>query len=308
MTIRHMKIFIRVYQTGSITKAADELHMTQPAVTRSIQELERYYDLKLFERLNHRLFITECGRELYPRALHLVSLFDQMESMLQDQESHRCIRVGATITLGNYLLPRLACLFRGKHPDIRIQARIASSAQIRQAVENNDLDLAMIEGEVNTPHLHCEPFCSDHLTVIIPPDHPLAQRESLSISDLACEPLLLREPGSAGRSFLNSVFEAHGFSISPLWESTSTQALVRAVSMGLGLSILPEQLVRSDIARGAVLSRTVSDERLERVHYLVWHENKYLSDSMKDFLNLARRFCSEEYPCLKETFDEHSDS
>lgn len=298
MTIRHMRIFIRVYQTVSITKAAGDLHMTQPAVTRAIQELEQYYALKLFDRLNHRLYITESGHQLYPQALHLVALFDQMESTLQDREGLRTLRVGATITLGNYLLPRLVCLFHGKHPGTRVQARVASSAQIQRAVENNDLDIALIEGEVRTAHLHSEPFCSDRLTVILPTEHPLVSREQLYIRDLAREDLLLREPGSAGRSFLDSVFEAHGFHVTPVWESTSTQALVRAVSMGLGISILPEQLVRNDIEHGTVLSRPVVDESLERIHYLVWHENKYLTDEMKDLLHLARRFCSEEYPCL----------
>lgn len=294
MTIKHMRIFIQVYRDANITKASETLHMTQPAVTRAIQELERYYGVKLFERFKHRLYVTQSGRQLYPQALHMVDLFDRMEKGLRDWDEFGILRVGATITLGTYLLPQLVCKFRRKHPHVRVQARIASGAKIQQALSDNELDIALIEGQVDTPHLYSEPFCSDHLCLILSPKHRLASVKDLSLADLGKEDFLLREPGSAGRSFLDSIFAAHNLSVSPLWESASTQALVRAVGMGLGISILPEQLVLAGVANGQIVTRKLKDEAFERIHFLAWHENKYLTGSAKDFIYLAKRFCTEE--------------
>ena len=229
MTIRHMKIFVSVYQAQSITRAAEQLHMTQPAVSRAIQELEHYYGVCLFERIGRRICSTESAARLYAQALHIIETLDSMEKGLRDWDEFGVLRVGATITLGNFLLPELAERFQQRHPHLQLRAVVSNGAQLSQHLLENTIDLALIEGSILLPQLVSEPFSGDHLQLILPPGHPLSERKSLSLEELAEEPFLLRERGSAGREFLDHVFAAHQLPLTPLWESASTQAIIKAV-------------------------------------------------------------------------------
>ena len=132
MTLRHMRIFQKIYETQSVTRAAEALHMTQPAVTRALQELEKYYGLRLFERLNRRLTVTEAGRRMYDYALHLTETFDTMEKSLRDGERQGVLRVGASVRLGCSLLPQLARTFQEEHPGVEVRVRIANGELLRR--------------------------------------------------------------------------------------------------------------------------------------------------------------------------------
>ena len=288
MTIRHMKIFVSVYQAQSITRAAEQLHMTQPAVSRAIQELEHYYGVCLFERIGRRICSTESAARLYAQALHIIETLDSMEKGLRDWDEFGVLRVGATITLGNFLLPELAARFQQRHPHLQLRAVVSNGAQLSQHLLENTIDLALIEGSILLPQLVSEPFSGDHLQLILPPGHPLSERKSLSLEELAEEPFLLRERGSAGREFLDHVFAAHQLPLTPLWESASTQALVRAVASGIGLSILPEKLVRRALEAGVVQTRPICDAPLSRPCHIVWHRNKYLSPSLRLLIGLMK--------------------
>ena len=148
MTIRHMKIFVSVYQAQSITRAAEQLHMTQPAVSRAIQELEHYYGVCLFERIGRRICSTESAARLYAQALHIIETLDSMEKGLRDWDEFGVLRVGATITLGNFLLPELAARFQQRHPHLQLRAVVSNGAQLSQHLLENTIDLALIEGSI----------------------------------------------------------------------------------------------------------------------------------------------------------------
>ncbi len=294
MTIRHMKIFVSVYQTQSITRAAEQLHMTQPAVSRAIQELEHYYGVCLFERIGRRICSTESAARLYAQALHIIETLDSMEKELRDWDEFGMLRVGATITLGTFLLPRLAAQFQRRHPHLQLKAMVSNGAQLSQHLLDNTIDLALIEGSVLPAQLVSEPFSRDHLQLILPPDHPLAKRESLQLAELSQESFLLRERGSAGREFLDHVFAAHQLPLVPLWESASTQAIIQAVGAGLGISFLPERLVRQAIADGLVCTIPVTDEAFARTHHIVYHRHKYLTRSAQEFIALCKEISLEK--------------
>lgn len=287
MTLRHMQIFTVVYQEMNITKAAALLHMTQPAVTRSIRELEDYYGIRLFERINHRLFRTESGEEFYTRALHITECFADLEKGIRNWDEFGVLRVGASITIGNFLLPRLVPEFQRRHPNLRIKVTISNSAKIQQAILENAIDLALIEETASSEHIVSALLAEDRLCPIFPPGHPLLSPPEVSLRDITAYPLLLRETGSAGRSFLNQVFSLHGIAFEPAWESASTQALVKAVSAGLGISILPEKLVLQDIASGRVASRPIKDEPFVRKNHIIWHCQKFLTRTAKEFIDLC---------------------
>ena len=145
MTVRHLKIFLEVYRNGSITRASERLHMTQPAVTRAIQELEHYYGVRLFDRINRRLLVTEAGKQLYAQALHLVDLFEHMETSLRNWDALGVLRIGSSIALGTHVLPDLILRFRADHPALRTQVTIQNGGALQRQLLDNRLDLAILD-------------------------------------------------------------------------------------------------------------------------------------------------------------------
>lgn len=287
MTLRHMRIFQKIYETQSVTRAAEALHMTQPAVTRALQELEKYYGLRLFERLNRRLTVTEAGRRMYDYALHLTETFDTMEKSLRDWERQGVLRVGASVSLGCSLLPQLARTFQEEHPGVEVRVRIANGELLRRDLLENRLDLALLEGEENGADLMLTPFAAGEMALIVPPGHPLARAGGATLAQAAAYPLLLRETGSATRRFLDQLLMSRGLAVQPVWESASTQALLSAVREGLGITLVPWALARQTVLRGEAERCPVTDAELIRRRYVAWHPSKYVTATMRAFVNLC---------------------
>ena len=287
MTPRHKRIFQKIYETQSVTRAAEALHMTQPAVTRALQELEKYYGLRLFERLNRRLTVTEAGRRMYDYALHLTETFDTMEKSLRDWERQGVLRVGASVSLGCSLLPQLARTFQEEHPGVEVRVRIANGELLRRDLLENRLDLALLEGEENGADLMLTPFAAGEMALIVPPGHPLARAGGATLAQAAAYPLLLRETGSATRRFLDQLLMSRGLAVQPVWESASTQALLSAVREGLGITLVPWALARQTVLRGEAERCPVTDAELIRRRYVAWHPSKYVTGTMRAFVNLC---------------------
>lgn len=285
MTLRHMKIFLAVYQAQQITKAARQLCMTQPAVTRAIQEIEAYYGVRLFERINRKLYITQTGTMFYTYAVHIVDCFDQMEKGLRDWDQLGVLRVGATIALGTDLLPKVLVRFQRANPSLQIRSVVSNGAALQQALLDNQLDFAVIEGSVGQEELASRAIAPDRLVLILPPDDPRAKWEHLALRDLADDPFLLRDKGSVGRAFLERVFALHELPLQPVMESVSTQAIIQAVHLGLGISFLPERLVAEAIRSGVVATKQLDDESFQRENHIVWHKQKFLTASARALMD-----------------------
>lgn len=285
MTLRHMKIFLAVYQAQQITKAARQLCMTQPAVTRAIQEIEAYYGVRLFERINRKLYITQTGTMFYTYAVHIVDCFDQMEKGLRDWDQLGVLRVGATIALGTDLLPKVLVRFQRANPSLQIRSVVSNGAALQQALLDNQLDFAVIEGSVGQEELASRAIAPDRLVLILPPNDPRAKWEHLALRDLADDPFLLRDKGSVGRAFLERVFALHELPLQPVMESVSTQAIIQAVHLGLGISFLPERLVAEAIRSGVVATKQLDDESFQRENHIVWHKQKFLTASARALMD-----------------------
>lgn len=294
MTLRHLKIFVSVYQQGSITKAAQRLHLAQPSVSLAIRELENYYGIKLFDRMSRRIYATENGKNFYSYALHIVSLFNQMETEVKDWDFVGSLRLGSSITIGNFLLPELVKRFRDQHPDTNIYVNIRNTADIEQYVMDNKVDFGLVEGHISMPQLNQIPFMKHRLSMICSTCHPLAKMEKVTFRDTLSYDFLLRETGSAGRDIVNSLLALYDMELTPAWESVSSQAIVKAVGMGIGISILPYLLVKKDIDDNRIREIVLSDINLERDFSIIYHKNKYLTPSALAFIQLSRNFQIDE--------------
>ena len=286
MTLRHLHIFVTVFQAGGITRAANILHVAQPSVSLAVHELEEHYGVRLFERTGRKIIPTECGRSFYGYALHIVSLFRDMEKSMADWNSAGTLRIGTSITVGTHVLPRLLCSCRERFPDIRTEVVINNSATIERFAVDNSIDIGLIESKPGHPDIHCVPFRKDRLCGIAPPGHPLAERSGVTLEELARFPLLLREKGSGGREMLDACFALEELTVSPLWESVSNQAVISGVAAGLGVSVLSELLVAEPVAQGRV-ARFSLKPALERNFTIIHHKSKYLTAPLQAFIGLC---------------------
>ena len=286
MTIRHLRVFSEVCACGSVTAAASRLYITQPAASAAIAELEARYGVRLFDRIGRRLYLTQAGKRFLGYADRILSLFDELERV-RDWEEAGVLRVGASITVGNRLLPGIIRDFQKSHPQVKVEAAVDNSETIEEQVLRNDIDLGLIEGTVHSPRLQGAVFFHDRLVLILPPSFPDAGEE-LPVSVLADYPLLLREKGSAGREIVDGILSIHGLSVRPAWQSVSTQAIVRAVHDGLGISLLPALLVQDALERGEVRRASLRGVDLERSYSMIRHRDKYCSPLLQAFMDACR--------------------
>ncbi len=288
MTIKHLKIFIAVYEAESMTKASERLGMTQPAVTRAIQELEQHYGVTLFERINKRIMITETAKQFYSRALYIIDSFDKLESGVKSWDESGTVRIGASITIGTVYMPEIVTRLKLIRPDLDIKVKISNIATLQNWLNENKLDVAVFGDTPNDPELDFEAFGHDNLVLLMPCDHPLSEQVTVSLTDIAKYPFLAREYGSDSRMFIRNIFASKGISLRPVWESVSTEAIVKAVSLGIGITILPELLVKDAIDSGIVVTRPVTDASFLRKHYIVWHKNKHLTAHIEDLKKIVK--------------------
>lgn len=288
MTLRHMKIFVTVFQQDSITGAARELHLAQPSVSLAIKELENYYGLRLFERIGRHISPTEGGKEFYGYAVHIVSLFQEMEKKMKNWDAVGSIRIGTSITIGTHILPALTRRFQREYPKLHLEAIISKSSDIEQHILNNSIDIGLIETQPEHPELTFIPFMEDTMCAIVPCHHPLTRQTDVSLSQLAEYPFLMREHGSAGREILDAALSLQQISVRPVWESSSTQAIVRGVSEGIGVAVLPYLLVERDI-REKLVAMVPLTEPIRRNLNIIYHKSKYLTPNMLAFIDLCQK-------------------
>lgn len=275
-----------VYQEESITRAAEKLHMTQPATSLAIREMEEYYHTKLFERSGRGIRVTSAGTRLYPSAARLLSLYDEMDAEMKNWDTSGKLRIGSSISIGSCILPQLINRFSKKYPELELYVKVDSSDVIEQNILENHLDFALIEGSVHSEKLNSSVFLDDELVPVCSRFHPLAGAEDIELDSLKKEHFLMREPNSGTRQLADSSFALKNFQIKPTWESTSTAALINAVSIGLGISILPKRMLEKQLSMHQIASFTIHDLDLKRHYSLIYHENKFVSPTMQEFFDM----------------------
>ncbi len=287
MTIRHLNIFLAVCDSGGITAASKRLFISQPSVSAAISDIETEYGVRLFDRISRKLYLTETGRQLLEQARYLVNRFDAMESGLRGMGEHGILRVGASITIGNRFLPDFVKRFGANHTAIRVQAAINSSEQLERMLLDNELDLALIEGVPHHKKIVSRVFMKDELVVVCAPYHPLADGGRITLDQIAASDLILREKGSGTRELFDLTMALHGIQPEPLWESVSTQAIVRAVHAGLGLSVLPYLLVSEELEAHTLVLLQIEDVGFQRNYHIIHHADKYITPAMLDFIEVC---------------------
>ncbi len=301
MNLRRLKIFLSVCESMNMTQAAEVLHMTQPSVSQAIAELERELGSRLFERLNHRLYITEAGRRLQSYGRHILNLVEQAQQELSELSSGGKLRVGASLTIGTHLLPQMAACFQEFHPEVELMSLVDNTSVIEALILEDRLDLGLVEGRLNSSDILEKFIQNDELIIIAAPNHLLAQRVSeirraelpvavqrfpLLASDLTGEGFIVREDGSGTRELFESAMRDADIPWKIAGVYNNIEAIKQAARQNLGLGVVPEISVELELRSGVLIPIRIPNLKLTRKFNLIYHRQKYFTKAMQAFSGL----------------------
>ena len=283
LTLRQLQIFRCVAESGSTAAAAASIALSQSATSAAINELERVLELQLFDRIGKRLQLNDNGRALLPQALAVLDGAGWIERWALDRESHiGTLRIGASTTIGNYLLPQVLAGFRDSlaekvRQNWHVQVAIANTAVIASQVAAFELDLGLIEGPCHEPDLTVQPWLEDELVVVAAANDPIlprAKNQRISLETLGKATWLLREEGSGTREIINQLLIPHLHHLRPGIQFGNPEAIKRAAASGLGISCLSRFVVRDLLEAGVLVAPPTDLPHLTRHFYIVMHQQK----------------------------------
>ena len=290
-----LKVFCTVAEMKSFSKASEVIHLTQPAVSLQIQALEETFETKLFDRSSNTVTLTPAGEILYRYAKEILAQYAAAERAVGGITGlvKGSITVGASTTIGNYLLPRVIAEFRKVHPKIKIHLLVGNTKRIIELLKGGVIDLGLVEGEVIRYKLATEKLISDELSLIIPLSHPWGKLSEVSILELLKVPFVFREEGSGTRQVIENYLAKHGISPQNMVCSAilgSTEAIKDAVENGIGVSIVSRWAVRKELARGALKTLKFKECEMLREFSLLFNRNSVSTYSVDTFFYYLKSF------------------
>ncbi|WP_458464395.1 selenium metabolism-associated LysR family transcriptional regulator [Paenibacillus sp.] len=294
MNFHQLHIFYTVAEKGSFSAAAQALHMTQPAVTMQIQSLEDYFGTKLLLRSTKKIELSEAGRTLLPHAKRSVELVRQTDEAMSafTQMLQGRLQLGASLTIGEYVLPRMLGPFALQYPDISIVMKVMNTTQIMDDILKHQLNFGLIEAPVHHPDMIVEPVMQDELKLIVPAGHDLAKRGKVNLEDVMNYPFVLREKGSGTRQVMEDQLQKKKIDpqdMNVVMELGSTGAVKSAVEAGVGITMLSPSSVQHELALGLVHIVDIRGLEFKRQFYAIHLKSSLLPLSAVAFLNYLRQ-------------------
>lgn len=287
-SFRQLEVFLATAHHENITRAAESLSMSQSAASGALKELEQQFGIRLFDRVGKRLQLNELGRLLRPRAQALLEHGRDLEDALARHADVGQLKVGATLSIGNYLAVGILARFMREQPGARVSLEVANTETIARKVADFELDLGLIEGEIRQPDLESLPWREDELRVFCAPGHPLAQKKELDDHDLLEATWILREPGSGTRQTFDRAMHGLVPQLQILLELQHTEAIKRAVEAGLGIGCLSRVTLQDAFSRGSLVALDVPHRDFHRRFDLILHRQKYRSAGIERWLALCQ--------------------
>lgn len=292
MKLENLKMFCLVVDEGSISQAARLSFLSQPAVTRQIHQLENYYNTLLFDREEGRLRVTEAGKLLYPFAKAIVNDFNHSKEVIQQSTGkyNANLIVGASLTIGEYLLPSLLGRFKKQQPEIKVTLTIKNTPRVLEDLSNDVIDLALVEGLVENTDFIVDKFAEDELILVCPSDHPWKDRKEIQLEEFGNERMIWRESISGTRLIVENMLREHGVleKIESYMEIGSTQAIKSAVEAGLGISILPRLTVARELEQGFLREVDIYRINMARNLWLVRKNKRFNKIGVSKFVDFLQ--------------------
>lgn len=292
LSLRSLLIFKTAAETGSFTQAAKKLYITQSAVSHTIRDLEESTGMILFDRLSKRIELTADGKLLLQESIPLLTASRQLEKRLADPKRQPPVQIVSSITIAGFWLPSILQRLQKQLPDISVHVNVVRAAEALDILQSGDAELAFVEGARPNPPFTYKIFDECLLKIVCAPGYTNAAR-FLSLHDFCSQKLLLREPGSAIRDTLDSRLMLSGYTVTPTWQSVNSTALLKAAISGLGIAVLPENLVRDELNAGTLEELEIENLSLKNDLMAVWHKDKRLSPALNALLCCihASKYC-----------------
>ncbi len=290
-----LKVFCTVAETKSFSKTSEIIHLTQPAVSLQIQALEEIYETKLFDRSSSFINLTPSGEILYRYAKDILTLYAEAEKEIGKITGliKGSITIGASTTIGNYILPTVIANFKKTHPKIKINLLIGNTKRIVDFLNSGIIDLGLVEGETSRHKMKIDSIIPDELSFIVPPFHPWAKKKVVSILEVTKEPFILREEGSGTRQMIEKYLSSHGINTSDMRIALvlgSTESIKEAVESGIGISIVSKWAARKEVKYGSLKLITPKEEKILRSFSLIMQKNAVLSHAVDEFLAYLKAY------------------
>jgi DNA-binding transcriptional LysR family regulator len=289
LTLRQLEVFLAVARAGSFRRAAEALHLSQPALSQHVAELERQLGARLFDRLSRRVASTEAGRVLEDYASRLFATLASAREAIAELGGLRrgSLVIGASTTPGIYVLPGLIARFQERHPGVALSLQIANSTLIERRIRADELDLGVVGGHALRPGEQClAAGLLDELVLIVPRAHPWARRRHVAPALLAQQRLLMREEGSATRQVAERALQQAGTRLGAVMELGHTEAIKQAVMAGLGVALVSIHAVQGEVATGRLCALRLRGIRIRRHFHVIHNEARSLSASARAFIAL----------------------
>jgi DNA-binding transcriptional LysR family regulator len=287
-TLRQLEVFLTVARLGSVSGAARALGLSQSATSSGLADLERQFDLQLFDRIGKRLRLSARGATLRARAEAVLEQARELERGLAGQTVEDRLRVGATLTIGNYVAVPLVARFLRAHPDLALNLEVANTVEIARQVANFELDVGLVEGEVEHPDLETTPWRDDQLVVFCGAAHPFARKRALTDADLRSAPWIVREPGSGTRQAFDRAMAGLLPQLRVALTLGQTEAIKRAVEAGLGLGCVSRIALEDAFDRGTLAPCRVPHRDFRRRFYFLLHKRKHRGALVERWLGFCR--------------------
>lgn len=290
MTIRHLKIFIEVADSGKMSIAAARFFISQPTVSQAIRELEEHYGVLLFERLSKKLYITEKGKKLLSYARSVVKQFDDMEEVMFKTSYVEKIKIGATMTVGNCILSDVIKGFKEINPDVETYSYVNNTKNIEEKLLRSELDIGIVEGKIKSPDLISIPEVNDCLILACSTQHKFSKKKIIKLSELANESFAMREQGSGTRELFERYMIDNGIDIKIAYEGNSSGAIKHAVMENQYLAVISIRLVEEEIRNGDIHVIQNKEYDWDRYFSIVYHKNKLLTKEIKDLIEVVKNY------------------
>ncbi len=285
MTLKQLEVFVAIAQEGSVQAASQRLHLTASATSMALADLERQLECRIFDRVGRRIQLNDSGRQLLPQALDIVSRCEDMEHLARDEHaSGGLLRLGASLTLGSYLIPRLMGQHLLRQGAPRLSLEVGNSHYMIERLLKFQIDIAFIEGYCHDPEIEVMPWRDDELVIFAAPSHPLAQKEDVSLADLAAADWILREPGSGTREVFDHLVLGHLSHLHLAMELSHTEAIRCLIETGYGISCLSRLSVAAALQSGHLVELKTPLTHLQRQFLILVHRRKYRGQRLQDFL------------------------
>jgi DNA-binding transcriptional LysR family regulator len=293
-----LKVFCTVAETKSFSKTSQIIHLTQPAVSLQIQALEELYETKLFDRSSSSINLTSAGEVLYNYAKNILAQYAELEKEIGKITGliKGSITIGASTTIGNYLLPGVVASFKKTHPKIKINILIGNTNRVLDLLNAGVVEFGLVEGETTRSKIKVEALLTDELVFILPAMHHLSKKKSVSVLEIMKEPFIIREEGSGTRQIIEKYLASHGIKISDMHIVLvlgGTESIKEAVERGMGISILSRWAARKELQFGTLKYITAKEDRILRDFSLVVPKNVVFSHAVDEFLSYLKVYSFE---------------